>query len=81
MTETFLEEITQRGGTSSPKADTYYSTDDSIEIIEGPNEAMTIEDSQPTEELFKHVADINEELKNRTQMNFNCTDCEEVTIR
>lgn len=41
--------------------------DDSVAFVKCLNEVITIEESQPTEELFKHIFDIKEELLNQTQ--------------
>lgn len=40
--------------------------DDSVAFVKCLNEVITIEESQPTQELYKHIVNIKEELKNRT---------------
>lgn len=41
-------------------------TDDSVAFVKNLNEIITIEESQSTQELYKHIVDIKEELKNQT---------------
>lgn len=66
------------------------TNDVSVAFVKNLNEVITIDESQSTQELYKHIADIKEELKNPTSpdpvivpphkrdFRINCPDCEEV---
>lgn len=60
-----LEIPTQYNSKSKTEAGNI-TNDDSIAFVKCSNEIITIEESQPTQELFKHILDIKEELGNHT---------------
>lgn len=44
--------------------------DDSVAFVKNLNEIIPIEESQSTQELFRHISNIKKELKNQTSSDF-----------
>lgn len=66
LNSTKLQNLSTRLDSQSNINSAETAIDDSVAFVKCLNEVITIEESQPTQELYKHIVDIKEELKNRT---------------